>query len=608
MGSQILRPYQKGATDAVFDALVAGYKRTCYTLPTGAGKTTVFSEITRHFLEDYSWRVLVVVDSRELVEQAFKRIQAHCDLSDFEIGVESNSNYCAAQHRVVVATIQTIYSERRLQGWIPDAIITDECHTAAAASFQKLFARFPDAVKVGCTATLKRLDRKSLAAEKPDGTPYIIEDKNGKRSPATKETSVFESHCFNYDLIEAIEDGWIVPIRGKGLPVPIDLSKVKSGTNENGEKEFNQKDLAEETDRDEVNDAIVSAWKQYAEDRPTIAFCASTHHAAALADHFTAAGIPSVSVDCETDPQTRHYALENLKNNSVKVLCNFGVYGKGVDAPNCSCILMAHMTKSWTRYMQRAGRATRPLDGLLNGMEDAIAEERLAKIAASAKPDALILDLVGVCGKHEVCTVPVMLDLPADLDLQGHSLTEAKKMIERVETAEEMKEVLGKIPKNFEELKIVMDDLELTRSSHAKSRDKWAVRTESPGTFQYTKTSPGYSAGVIRTDDTCKVVLYHKGQPILEKTGQAGASFKAYLDHAERWINWQMKEHRDAQSASTSRGTIEKLSPGRYRCLKANGHSDQEIDCMTTGYALKLVGQYMDAWTANKAQKELAEV
>jgi len=603
MGTQILRPYQHGATDAVFDALVAGYARICYTLPTGAGKTTVFSEITRHFLEDYDWRVLVVVDSRELVEQAYKRIRDHCKLSEMVIGVESNSNYCAPQHRVVVATIQTIYSERRLNGWTPDAIITDECHTAAAASFKKLFTRFPDAVKVGCTATLKRLDRKSLAALRPDGTPYIIEDKDGKKKPASKETSVFEIHCFNYDLIEAIEDGWIVPIRGKGLPVPIDLSKVKS-ISKDGESEFNQTELAAETDRDEVNDAIVSAWKQYAEDRPTIAFCASVHHAAALAEHFTAAGIPSVSVDCETDPQTRHYALENLKDGSVKVLCNFGVYGKGVDAPNCSCILMAHMTKSWTRYMQRAGRATRPLDGLLNGMELYSSESRRDKIAASAKPDALILDLVGVCGKHEVCTVPVMLDLPADLDLQGHSLTEAKKMVERAETAEEMGEVLGKMPKNFEELAVVMENLDLMRNSGAKSKEKWKVCTGNPGHFLYTKTPPSYSAHLIYEGDAGKVIISQGGSVLLEKEGSVGASVKAYFDHAERWINWKIKEHREAMALVTSRGTLQKLSPGRYKCLRANGHTDQQIDCMPYGYALKLIGEYMEKWNAKKEKVE----
>ena len=65
-----LRPYQIGAVDEI-RAAFKDSKRVVLCLPTGAGKTVVFSEIVRRVLEK-GRRVAIVTHRRELLSQAGK--------------------------------------------------------------------------------------------------------------------------------------------------------------------------------------------------------------------------------------------------------------------------------------------------------------------------------------------------------------------------------------------------------------------------------------------------------------------------------------------------------------------------------------------------------
>jgi superfamily II DNA or RNA helicase len=102
------------------------------------------------------------------------------------------------------------------------------------------------------------------------------------------------------------------------------------------------------------------------------------------------------------------------------------VLSTGWDSPITECLVMARPTKSKALYIQAMGRGLRTLSGVIDGLDTA--EERLAAIAASAKPSCLVMDMIGVTGKHKLMTL---------VDLMGVAKPKARrKLTELVKDAE----------------------------------------------------------------------------------------------------------------------------------------------------------------------------
>lgn len=147
-----LRPYQIQGIRDIFDAWNPATKdlmNVLFQMPTGTGKTTVFSEIVRRArLKNKT--ILIVVHRKELVEQIVDR------LSNFEIeaGIISGQFKPDTEKEVQVATIQSL-SNRQYPA--ADIIIIDECHHAKAATYKKLWEIYPKARFWGVTATPIRM-------------------------------------------------------------------------------------------------------------------------------------------------------------------------------------------------------------------------------------------------------------------------------------------------------------------------------------------------------------------------------------------------------------------------------------------------------------------
>src|SRR5690606_18062228 len=125
-----LRPYQREAIEAVLAARQRGARRLLVCLPTGCGKTVIFSRLAalarRH--------VLVLAHREELLAQAKAKIEWAAG-PDVKVDIEQGSLRASDEARVVVASIRSLHSERlaRLrQGRDFGLIIYDECHHAAA--------------------------------------------------------------------------------------------------------------------------------------------------------------------------------------------------------------------------------------------------------------------------------------------------------------------------------------------------------------------------------------------------------------------------------------------------------------------------------------------
>lgn len=347
-----LRPYQVASVDAVFREL-ASVRATLLVLPTGCGKTICFAEVARRFRPH--GRVLVLAHREELVRQAVDKIERTARLV---VGIEM------ADHRsdgglfgcdVVVATVQSI--SRRLERYAPDAfglIVIDEAHHApSGSSYRSVLDHFAGAKVLGVTATPDRSDRLAMG-------------------------TVFESVALSYEIRDAIDEGFLAPIRQKAVHVEgLDLSRVRTTAGD-----LNEGDLEEILVEEENLHGIAFPTVEMAGDRPTLVFAASVAHAHALATVIGRhSGREAVALDGTVDRGLRSKTLSRFQGGEFQFLVNCALFLEGFDAPRISCVAMARPTKSRALYAQAIGRGTRLHPG---------------------KADLLVLDFEGNAGRHSL--------------------------------------------------------------------------------------------------------------------------------------------------------------------------------------------------------------
>lgn len=588
---QVLRGYQSEAVECTEDAIAEGFRRVLYTVFCGGGKTTTFAEITRRYLFRGK-RVLVIADRKELIEQAWQRIKDHCHLQPFEIGTEIGKVKAHSGCKVIVGSVQTCYKPHRLpEGWEPDLIITDECDLAAAkTTYPAIYKRFGvyegRCVHVGCTGTEKRTDRQSLFAIDYDGGQVMLERKGKPASPANPTECVFEKRVSKFDMLDGIDGGWCVEPRGYSVQTKTDLTGVSVVAGE-----FNKKELAAKVDNNERTLLAISAWKEVAVGRPTIAFCASVEHAHHTAELFRSAGFTAEAVDGETDDWDRHKAFDRLKARKLDVFCNMGIATRGTDVPIVACILHLRPMRSWNLYMQTTSRGSRTLPGVIDKLQHATPEERKAAIAASGKPDYIVIDtcdLYEKCG--DLCSVPSILDLPVKLNLEGHSVSDAKRMLDEFEEVKER--VLFECPLTYTELKVKLKHVDLMRKSGAATESKWQATDWG---YQFKGVPPGYGCKMVKEGDGYWLQVTNGENVILRKRGAPGHLMRKYLDEAAQKAQEAIDRHKKSLPP-TSKGTYARLTTKQQNCLKANGHTKTDIDGMTYWRCTALIKQYRDSF------------
>lgn len=337
---------------------------TLVVMPTGCGKTIVFG----HAARDWNWgRVMILAHREELIFQAAQKVGAVCkeqcgiEMADLE--VVEKSTY---KQRVVVSSVQTLNSvrrgTRRMEKFDPlefGLLIIDEAHHATAASYRRIvdwFGRNPDLRLLGVTATPDRADEEALG-------------------------QVFESVAFEYGISDAVSEGWLVPIEQQFVHVEgLDLSQCRSDRND-----LKESDVARIMEQEAMLHKVVSPTIELAGDKPTLLFCASVEQAHKSAEIFNRHKPQSaIAIDGTTDKEQRRDELKRFSRGEFQYLCNCGVFLEGFDEPRIAVVAMARPTKSRALYAQAIGRGTRPLPGVVDGLDSN--DARLAAILGSDKP------------------------------------------------------------------------------------------------------------------------------------------------------------------------------------------------------------------------------
>ena len=305
-----LREYQAELIGKIRFAILHGRKSIVSVLGCGGGKSVIQAEIA-HSATDKGNRVLFLVHRKELCEQISNTFTAQ--------GVDMD--LCS------VSMVQTVSRHiEKIQA--PKIIITDEAHHSTANTYKKIYNAFPDALRLGFTATPCRLNAGGLG-------------------------EVYE------DLITSVSTKWLIdnhylsPYKYYSVKLA-DTSglHVKAG-------DYKADEIAELMQSKEIYGETVKQWERLAKGRKTIAYCASVKAAEETAEQFRQAGYTAASLSGSTPKEQRTQIMQDFRDSKIMILTNCELFGEGLDVPDCECTVLLRPTQSLTLYIQQSMRSMR---------------------------------------------------------------------------------------------------------------------------------------------------------------------------------------------------------------------------------------------------------
>jgi DNA repair protein RadD len=301
--------------------------RVLYVLPTGGGKTFVFSEITRRVVAR-GGRVLILVHRQELL------LQASASLSRLGVahGLIQSGQPMDISQLVLVASVQTLV--RRLDEFPPNAfrlVIVDEAHHAVAGTWARVLEHFSPARLLGVTATPIRGDGRGLG-------------------------EVFQEMVLGPSAAELTEWGYLARARVFAPPIGFDPKGLRKRMGD-----FDQGEAGERLMVTSVMGSAVGHYMQHLQGGTAVVFCCSIRHAEATAEAYRAAGIRAASIDGTTP--NRGELLRDLGTGALQVLTSCELIGEGVDVPSVAGCQLLRVTQSEGLHLQMIGRCLRPSEG-----------------------------------------------------------------------------------------------------------------------------------------------------------------------------------------------------------------------------------------------------
>lgn len=343
-----LRPYQVEAKNAVLSEWDAGHRKTLLVLPTGTGKTVVFSKVVADRVGK-GRRALVVAHRGELLDQAADKLKSVCGLSAAVEKAESTG--FGSDSLVTVGSVQSLCRDERLARFPQDyfsEIVVDEAHHCLSDSYQKVLNHFPKANVLGVSATIDRNDKKDLG-------------------------QFFDSIAYEYTLPSAIRDGYLCPVKAQMIPLELSLEGVGVS---NGD--YNAGEIGHALEP--YLDQIAQVMTKYCHGRKTVVFLPLIKISQNFCEKLNRYGLKA----CEVNGNSRDRAevIERFENGEFEVLCNSMLLTEGWDCPAVDCIVVLRPTKVRSLYQQMVGRGMRLSPG---------------------KDHLLLLDFLWLTERHDLC-------------------------------------------------------------------------------------------------------------------------------------------------------------------------------------------------------------
>lgn len=324
--------YQKDDIDAIFEKFEGKPNNfhLLYQLPTGGGKTVIFSEIARRYIEKYQRKVLVLTHRIELSKQTSQMLKSFGvknTIIDSNVkDLPENNDYSC--YVAMVETLNNRLKDKKFHMDYVGLVIVDEAHYN---SFRKLFTYFKNSLFLGVTATPL-----SSNIELPMYETY-------------GELIVGEP------IQSLINKGFLANAQMFGYDV--ELTSLKLGIN--GDYTVSSSD--ELYSRTAMQDLLLQSYVSRAQGKKTLIFNNGINTSLYVYETFRAAGLPIKHLDNKTPEMERKKILSWFKKTPDAILTSVSILTTGFDEPTVEAIILNRATRSLTLYFQMIGRGSRKL-------------------------------------------------------------------------------------------------------------------------------------------------------------------------------------------------------------------------------------------------------
>ena len=323
--------YQKGAIDKIFKYFddAPDDFHLLYQLPTGGGKTVIFSEMVRQYLKHHTKRVLIMTHRIELIKQTSRMLTEFGVVNkvvNSTANLDDQNNYnCFV---AMVETLNNRLNEDKLDISDIGLVIIDEAHYN---SFNKLFKFFGKSFILGVTAT-------------PLSSNINLPMKGN-----------YEELIVGESITSLIENEFLS--QAQMYSYNVGLTSLVVGANGDYTVKSSE-DLYTNTD---MLSKLVNAYEEISKGKKTLIFNNGINTSLHVYDAFRAAGYPIAHLDNTNSKKERSAILKWFKETPNAILTSVSILTTGFDEPTVESIILNRATKSLTLYYQMIGRGSRIL-------------------------------------------------------------------------------------------------------------------------------------------------------------------------------------------------------------------------------------------------------
>ena len=325
-----LYPFQEAAIQEISKKLneLEDNHNVLFQLPTGGGKTVIFSEITRRYIKSTGKKVLILTHRIELCKQTSRMLsEFNVDnmIIDSKVKSVSDGNDFVA-FVAMVETLNNRLQEEKITLNNVGLVIVDEAHYN---SFRKLFKYFEEVNILGVTATPL-----SSSIKLPMNENY-------------QELVIGES------ISSLVNKGYLS--RATTYSYNVSLDTLKVGIN----GDYTVKSSEQLYGNYMMQEKLVRAYEEKSKGKKTLIFNNGISTSFGVYDTFKAAGYEIQHLDHHVGEQERREILQWFKNTPDAILTSVGILTTGFDEPTVETIILNRATRSLALYHQMIGRGSR---------------------------------------------------------------------------------------------------------------------------------------------------------------------------------------------------------------------------------------------------------
>jgi superfamily II DNA or RNA helicase len=469
-----LRDYQENCLRAIDHKHKEGIHRQMVVLPTGSGKTVIFSELIKR----KNLKTLVIAHRVELLEQARQKLKNVAP--DIEIGILCGQEK-DFQKQVTIASIQSaVNAMELLKKEDYQLLIIDEAHHAAAKSYKKLMEylgfkstksdskniaidqrvkKFQDRLGVPYRASnevvntvakdliqkhsdkgnhmlvhlakeaqnILNLDENQYECFEEDSSKLMIGfTATPKRGDRVRLEHIFQAMVFTMSIQKLVNRGYLVAPKGVHVKVGIDLRGVAI---EKGD--FRQVSLRKIMMSNSARKIVTNSIKKFASTRRGIVFGVGIEHAEMLKKDIIEAGFTCEVVHSQVPMDVREQRLKNFADGTIQFITNPLILTEGYDCPRADCMINAAPTQNRSLYIQKAGRVLR---------------------IHPEKDDALLIDFGQTKKRHVLRTAVNLMGEFAEVPVQEIKDIRELLPLDEMEEEPQTEETINAVEKEYDPL------------------------------------------------------------------------------------------------------------------------------------------------------------